>query len=130
MNRNRTPKTPRHGGMIRQGDVLLIPVDSATATGATEPAPADARGVVLAEGETSGHHHAVVGRSVKLMRFRDGRSDRLLEIGGASGAELRVIGGGSGGVDRHTPISLSPGKFIVRVQRAWDSSARARHVQD
>jgi hypothetical protein len=111
---------------VRQGDVILVPVQDVV--GDLEPAPVDPRGAVLAEGETSGHHHAVVGKSVRLMRFKDGRAARLLEIGG-EGAEVRVIGGGSGGVDRHTPIGLGPGQFIVRVQRAWDST-RARQVQD
>lgn len=116
--------------LLRQGDVLLIP-EGHPAYRATdhEPAPVDPRGVVLAEGETSGHHHAVLGKHAKLFRFRDARADRMLEIG-SGGAEVRVIGGGSGGVDRHTPISLKRGKYIVRIQRAWDSSRASRQVQD
>jgi hypothetical protein len=112
--------------IVRQGDVLLEQIEKMPAD--IEPAPTDARGIVLAEGETSGHFHAVKGGEAKLFRFKDGRAERLLEIGG-EGADVRVIGGGSGGVDRHTPISLKPGNYRVRVQQSWDSS-RVRQVQD
>ena len=115
-------------GMKRQGDVILIPV-SQVKLAEIEAEPEDARGLVLAEGETSGHHHGVVGSGCKLFRFRDGRSDRLLEVG-KTGAEVRVVGGGSGGVDRHTPISLTRGTYIVRVQRSWSSANASRRVED
>ena len=110
--------------IIRQGDVLLISTDK---TG-DEAAPKDPRGLVLAEGETSGHYHAVTGRGHKLYQLRN-TSDRLLVVGKA-GADLRVIGGGSGGVDRHTPVSLAPGKYLVRVQRSWSSELASRQVSD
>lgn len=113
---------------MRQGDVILIPTKDPKGS-SLEPEKADPRGIVLAEGETSGHHHAVFGNGVKLMRFKDtNRIDRLLQIGGES-AEVRVVGGGSGGVDRHTPITIGSGSWIVRVQREWDE-ARARRVED
>lgn len=110
--------------MIRQGDVLLIKTDR---TG-DQPAPKDPRGLVLAEGETSGHYHAVTGRGHKLTQFR-ATGERVLVVGRA-GAELRVIGGGSGGVDRHTPISLAPGNYEVRIQRAWTSEHVSQRVED
>jgi len=110
--------------LVRQGDVLLLRTDR---TG-DEPAPKDPRGLVLAEGETSGHYHAVLGRGAKLMQFR-ATGERVLVVGKA-GAEVRVIGGGSGGIDRHTPISLSPGNYEVRIQRAWTSENISRQVQD
>ena len=112
--------------MIRQGDVLLIPVMD-TKKLDVEPMPKDTRGVVLAEGETSGHFHAVFGGHAKLFRFKDGRADMLLDM--SDTGIVRVVGGGSGGVDRHTPINIGKGKFIVRTQRRWDSQ-RVRQVQD
>jgi hypothetical protein len=121
--------TPKKRGICRQGDVLLVPVDTAP-TGVI-PAPKDVRGIVLAEGETSGHHHQVFGRGAKLFAFRaEGRQERMLHVG-RSGAEVRVVGGGSGGVDRHTPVSLKPGAYLVRVQRAWSAEdERASNVCD
>ncbi len=57
--------------MIRQGDVLLVSVSPDKS--ALEPAPKDARGLVLAEGETSGHHHAVFGKGARLCRYKKER---------------------------------------------------------
>ena len=111
--------------MVRQGDVLLIPV--AVDIDALEPAPKDARGLVLAEGETSGHHHAIFGHGAKLMRYRDNTARVVALVDG--GGEVRVVGGGSGGVDRHTPITLAPGRYEVRVQRSF-SAGYSRRVED
>jgi hypothetical protein len=117
-----------HRTIARQGDVIIIATGSPKES-EIELAPKDARGLVLAEGETSGHHHAVFGNGAKLFHFKDSqRTDRILSIA-EGGADVRVVGGGSGGVDRHTPISLKPGHYTVRVQRAWDST-HVRQVQD
>ncbi len=111
---------------VRQGDVFLMRTDRVS--GEIEPMPRDPRGIVIAEGETSAHYHAVIGGDAKLSRFKDGRAEQMLEV--TSDAELRVIGGGSGAVERHTPITITPGKYLVRIQRAWDSANVARQVQD
>jgi len=114
--------------ILRQGDVLLIQckVDPAKLA----PVPKDARGIVLADGESSFHHHAVFGRGCKLFAFRDGGAARVLTVG-RSGAEVRVVGGGSGGVARHLPIELAPGQWEIRLQRSWSlEDERAANVQD
>jgi len=117
--------------LLRQGDVILIPEGHPEFhTGEVQLAPKDERGIVLAEGETSGHFHAIVGKGRhKLFTFKEVSTDRLLEIG-TGGAEVRVIGGGSNGVDRHTPIALKPGLFLVRIQRRFDSTFLSRQVKD
>lgn len=112
--------------MYRQGDVLLLPVRAGDED--LEPVPADPRGLVLAEGETSGHHHAVFGAGARLCRFR-ATPGRVVVVADA-GADVRVVGGGSGGVDRHTPISLAPGRYEVRIQRSWTSAGYSRRVED
>lgn len=107
---------------VRQGDVLLMRAERHGEL-AQEPMR-DPRGVVLAEGETSHHHHAFLGRGAgaKLFRFKMGSSDYLLDTG-RTGGELRVVGGASGAgettVDRHTVIQITPGKYVSRVQREW-----------
>lgn len=111
--------------MFRQGDVLLIQVNIAVKD--LEPAPEDARGLVLAEGETSGHYHAIFGRGARMMRFRASPGRIIARVD--DGGEVRVIGGGSGGVDRHTPIALPPGRYEVRVQRSF-SAGYSRRVED
>lgn len=122
--------------MVRQGDVLLVPIVPSAAMGKLVPAEQtsslqalqDAHGgIALAEGETSGHHHGVFGTGARLMRYRDGASRIVVVAEG--GAEMRVVGGGSGGVDRHTPIALAPGSYEVRIQRAY-SAGMSRRVED
>jgi len=114
--------------MVRQGDVLLLRLAKRPAASTIEAAPADPRGIVLAEGETSGHHHAVFGPRARLCQYRDG-GGRVLIVE-REPAEVRVVGGGSGGVDRHTPVTLSPGSYEVRIQRSWTSALASRQVQD
>ena len=111
--------------MYRQGDVLLIPIKASIES--LEPALADPRGLVLAEGETSGHHHAIFGKGARLMQYKQ-TGQRVVVVADA-GAEMRVVGGGSGGVDRHTPIALATGHYEVRIQRQY-SAGYARRVED
>lgn len=114
--------------LCRQGDILFIPLTGAEPEVA--PAPKDPRGLVLAEGETSGHHHAIFGRGAKLFNFKDTSGQRLIVVG-KGGAEVRVVGGESApGMPRHTPVQLVPGKWICRTQRAWTSAQRSRAVAD
>jgi hypothetical protein len=116
---------------VRQGDVLLVPISEPAASDLAA-APTDARGLVLAEGESSGHHHQVFGRGCKLAHYRESaRVARVLFVG-ESGADLRVVGGGAGGVDRHEPVALAPGAWEVRTQRAFshEDERLSRPVQD
>ena len=96
---------------VRQGDVCLIPIALA-AGGTEEPEPTDPRGLVLAEGESSGHFHAIFGRGAKLFRFRyaNGAHAKLVARLTHEG-ELRTVGGGAAGADRHTAIPLRPGTY-------------------
>lgn len=55
-----------HRKMYRQGDVLLVAVDSIPRD-VTE-LPRTERGLVLAEGEATGHAHRIPSRSAKLYR--------------------------------------------------------------
>jgi hypothetical protein len=115
--------------MFRQGDVLLITMARQEDLGEEVTDP---RGLVLAAGETSGHFHALTGPGTKLFRFRDTTQLGRIAFVGKSGAELRVIGGGSGGKDRHTPVALKPGQYLSTVQRSWteEDEARSRQVAD
>lgn len=112
--------------IVRQGDVLLRSLDCVP-DGSPEEVAGDPRGLVLAEGETSGHHHAIFGNGAKLMHYRQ-TGQRVVVVADA-GAEMRVVGGGSGGVDRHTPIKLPPGHYEVIIQQAYHAGM-ARRVED
>jgi hypothetical protein len=111
--------------LYRQGDVLLVPYSGLIEADATEVT--DPRGVVLAEGETSGHYHGVFGGS-KLFRFRNDM--RVLRIDGDA-AEVRVVGGEVNGTPRHTPIRVDAGNYRVVIQRTWSGElAAAQRVVD
>jgi hypothetical protein len=112
--------------IMRQGDVLMVYVGDGETDG--EQVPPDERGIVLAEGETSGHYHRVFGRGHKLFQLR-GSEHRMLVVGMA-GAEVRVVGGEAGGVPRHEPVNLSPGRWEIRLQRSWTSAGYAARVED
>jgi hypothetical protein len=92
----------------RQGDVFIISVDNIP-TDAT-PAKDDQRGVVLAEGKVTGHHHRIgpTYRSAKLMHH-------------AEGTFLRVTGGVPVTLthEEHSAISIPPGNYRVRIQREY-----------
>ncbi len=119
-------KTKKIRGLVRQGDVLLMPVDKLPA--GLDPAPPDPRGMVVAEGESSGHTHQLFGRGAKLLRRSLGM--QRFAFVGRDGAEMRIVGGGSDGVDRHTPIRLAPGAYEIRVQRSWTAEHASRKVSD
>jgi hypothetical protein len=110
----------------RQGDVLVIKVDRLPK--GLEPMPVDSRGLVIAEGETSSHYHAIVADGAKLYRFTD-RSHTDLVVDVPVTGEVRVIGGGAGGEARHTSGPIESGVYRARVQRRNDAG-RARRVKD
>jgi hypothetical protein len=110
----------------RQGDVLIIKVDRLP--NGLEPMPVNSRGLVIAEGETSSHYHVIVADGAKLYRFTD-RSYTDLVVDVPVTGEVRVIGGGAGGVDRHTSGPIESGVYRVRVQRRNDAG-RVRRVED
>jgi hypothetical protein len=110
---------------IRQGDVLLVPVDTIP-----EQAKAvqTAGAVVLAEGEQSGHLHRFTDANVTGFRAETaemaaaaGLRPELramtdyIEVGGG-GADLRHEYGDGRKAD-HAPISVPPGKYRVVQQR-------------
>lgn len=112
--------------IVRQGDVFLLRV-SPKPSDLEADTTTDPRGIVLAEGETSNHWHGVFGNGAKLFRYK-ATGQRVLVVA-KDGANLRVVGGESGGLPRHLPIQVSPGKYEVRIQRQFDSGY-SRQVAD
>src|SRR5579871_841134 len=110
-------KRTDHRGIVRQGDVILIPVTSRP-KGLT-PVERDAGRVVLAYGEVTGHAHAVIDPDVELFDVAEWE-DRLLSVP-SSGATLTH--------DEHAPITLEPGDYRARIQREYHP-AEIRRVAD
>ena len=97
--------------MVRQGDILVMSAPKSASKGMV-PAPVDARGVVLAEGEATGHCHKITDPNVCLLR-REGAGfdfDQILQVGAPS----QLVH------DEHSTIELSPGTYTVRRQREYD----------
>lgn len=110
--------------MFRQGDVLLIPREplSDEQRRWCRPVARDRDRIVLAEGEATGHAHAVSSHRAELWDFA---GSRILEV-----EEPVVLSH-----EEHAPIAVDPGLYRVVVQREHDytqgrSSATWRPVAD
>jgi hypothetical protein len=109
-------------GIVRQGDVLLVPVDGVPPGAGTTVE----RGVrfVLAEGEATGHAHVVLGPAT-LVSSRARRTGRT---------ELHVVVEDVATLvhDEHDAIPLERGAYRVVRQREYEprTAALVRRVAD
>ena len=105
--------------MIRQGDVLLVPISDTNQLplppSGSKPMPERPKAgrIVLAQGETSLHEHTLTATDADLVRVGERmllnlyRSTRLVVTDTLTGTVL----------PRHTPIELPGGLYEVRIQR-------------
>ena len=108
--------------MFRHGDVYLLPV-----TGKPNKAkrlPRTARGVVLAEGEQTGHAHAIKDAEVWLWEA-DGR--RYLQV--PNRPSLGSLNGAVLDHAEHGAMAIAPGFYSVILQREYHPDA-IRQVVD
>lgn len=105
--------------LVRQGDILIIPTSEPRPDGLTSQ-PRDAAGrLVLAEGEITGHAHAIADPDAEL--FGGDLEDRFLTVLADGGVTLRH--------EEHAPIHLPLGDYVVRRQREW-TAGDVRRVAD
>lgn len=97
----------------RQGDVLLVKVDSMPKAAVAEAAQDS---IVLAYGETTGHAHRVSAQNAKIYALNE---ERFLEIHQATNLVH----------EEHDPIALTPGVYRVVRQREY-TPERIRRVSD
>jgi hypothetical protein len=104
--------------MFRQGDVLVIPVDSIPQSAAAFRR--ENNRVILAHGEVTGHAHAIKDKRAAL--FRDPKLAAVF---------MRVSGDASVALehDEHDTISIPPGSYRVIRQREYSPEA-IRNVAD
>lgn len=102
--------------MYRQGDVLIIPVDSVPSN--TETVPRDQGRIVLAYGEVTGHAHAIVAPYAALVAKG---AERFLTVKGTKAAFLRH--------EEHREIRLPPGNYQIIRQREY-TPEEVRNVAD
>lgn len=122
--------------MVRQGDVLLIPVDDGP-SGKRQKREGGL--LILARGEATGHHHSIADRNCSLyldeqrpISTEDARQMVARLGGGLIPDRLLVIGdkGATLKHQEHSAIALAPGAYICRVQREYVAGELARNVAD
>ena len=106
MTKNKVAKAP---WQARQGDVFIEAVPASAVTKAHKPVAKDRRGVVLAEGEVTGHHHRIQSPEVCLLQA-EGIHERVMTVGAAS---MLVH-------EEHTAIEIPAGTFVVSIQQEYD----------
>lgn len=112
---------------VRQGDVLLVPIDAIPAGTKAEKREGSAP-LILAYGETTGHAHGIYGRATM---FRDGGGGAfiLAEKGAQLGHGTPTNGLTLPADPDHAPIALYGAYRVVR-QVEYPRAAPVRRVAD
>jgi hypothetical protein len=105
--------------VYRQGDVLLIPIESIPVK-LEQMGRFDGR-VVLAYGEATGHAHAVADEQATLFRQPDGEAAVFMRVLGDAPVALVHA--------EHDTIMIPPGWYRVVRQREYSPEA-IRNVED
>lgn len=95
--------------MWQQGDVLGKPLAELPA--GLVPVKKDKRGVVLAEGEHTGHYHGIEDGGVQLLEHPETKT-RYLVNSSDKPATLKH--------QEHNPITVNPGIFEIGIVREVD----------
>ena len=111
----RTNRSEPVRAIVRQGDVLLIPIDSLPEY--LDEAARQGGRLLIAEGEATGHAHAVVEHDARLFSGRY-----------SGDPEVLVVGPGAAGLvhEEHDPIRLAPGLYRIARQREYAPSRGRR----
>jgi len=108
--------------IIRQGDVILVPIEEVPA--AWTVGREDGR-VVLAHGEVTGHSHAIVDERAELLA-PDGSTFVTVD----EAAELYLLVHGTEPVDlvheEHATVGVTPGAYRVQRMREYAPEAPRR----
>jgi hypothetical protein len=101
--------------LIRQGDVLLVPVDEA-------PGATTRQDRILAHGEATGHAHVVIDGEVLI-----DESGNLYVRADSKTVLLHQTA--TGEVAEHLPLVLEPGLYEVRIENEYTPQG-LRRVED
>ena len=105
----------------RQGDVWIERIDKAP--GDLTPVARVGGRIILAAGEVTGHHHAVVDPDTELFTISGvlAEAERILRVG---------AGGATVVHEEHGAIALPPGDYRVIIQQEWTDEREPRRVLD
>lgn len=103
--------------MLRQGDVLICAVESIPSD-AKALKRDKARGVVLAEGEASGHFHGIASRHAKLYRTE------------SDARYMRVTAPVALAHEEHATVEIPPGNYRVTIHRQYEPGVLSTKVAD
>lgn len=105
--------------MYRQGDVLIIDVDAIPAD-VTEIQRDPERGVVLAEGEVTGHAHRIPSRHASL--YKSEGDARFVRVMGPAPVALQH--------EEHTAVEIPPGSYRITIHAEYQPGELPRQVAD
>ena len=104
--------------IVRQGDVLVMPVESIPED--ARPEPQEDGAVVLAWGEVTGHKHQIAADAgAELLSVTE--SERFLRIVGSTAVLSH---------EEHGSIAIAPGTYRVVRQREWQDDDEPVFVAD
>jgi len=107
--------------IYRQGDVLLERISDVDEPSATETElPRSKRGLVLQEGEVTGHAHRIPQRHASL--YRDESDRRFLRVMGPAPVKLEH--------EEHHTVTLPPGLYQVTIHAEYQPGELPRQVAD
>jgi hypothetical protein len=104
--------------VIRQGDVLLVPVDEIPA--GAMPVARDNGRLVLAYGEVTGHAHVVDAPEADATLLTTEQNERFLRLM----APAPLVH------EEHARIELAPGIYRQIPQEEWSDAMEPRRVVD
>lgn len=105
--------------MYRQGDVLILAI--VVLPDQLSEIPRDpVRGVVLAEGEITGHAHRIPSRAASL--YRSESDARFMRVMGPAPVALQH--------EEHTAVELPPGSYQVVIHHEYQPGEIVRRVED
>lgn len=111
-----------------QGDVYLRRVPALPPTAKPQKTNAAGR-VVLALGETSGHHHSLMGR-VTLFRDDGGSGDGTFFLKVEAPTPLEHLTGSDAPTGEHDTIMVDPGIYALPPQQEWTDDDEPIQVAD
>ncbi len=104
--------------MYRQGDVLIVQVNEIPEN--AKKLKRTTRGIVLAEGEVTGHAHRIPSRHASL--YRSESDARYLRVMGPAPVALKH--------EEHTVVNIPPGNYRVTIHTEYVPGELPRQVTD